>query len=282
MRVEICMFTYNRLPHLRMCLGYLLNHLVGLDDDDIFDVIVYDDCSTDDTPKFLKRAPVKVRRIKSKHPRSPSGMEKRLGNLRRHAVSQFLESSDNEFLILLDDDIMLGGPMIYRAVWDYNKLDKITGMNPGALTFHSMFGHSSFVQACGNVFANVSFSGEANMLFRRDHLEEVGNHFGDGEKQFGDEQIRATRRAGRKVYTRVHPPYKVQHIGIGTGGSKIWARKARQPRWVRHPYRCVYKVGKGQIIKIPDFDIQYYMSLLGSVDPAEAPSVYMKQKGEPW
>jgi len=245
-------------------------------------VIVFDDGSTDEQViSFLKEKEGQIEVVwGDKHPEVEDRFQlaKRLGKQRAKAVDRFLVS-DQEYLLLLDDDIIVGEGVIDEAVRDLGLLRRREGLRVGSLTLHAVCGISGFVQVLGSVFAEVQLSGEANWLFCREALEKTGNHFGEGEKEFADVQVQEMWKAGFKYFERSWVPYAVQHIGVGNGGSIIHQFSNRLPPWVSRPYVGNYKLGKGRLLDVPGFDLGMFLELVGSVSPQQAPALYLEKKG---
>jgi len=247
-----------------------------------FKVVVMDDGSKDERiPGMLHQKVVSneiARFMTSTNPRTEdtqSNKAARIGLQRQAAVEYFLTIGTEPYLFLMDDDIILGKGVIQEAVADFEMMRNITDANPGGLSLHAMFAHDGYRYFGQNIFCECRFSGEANMLLSRDGLQKTGNKFNDQKSGFGDTQIKAIRDAGLRYYTRVRPPYAVQHIGIGLGGSVIHAGVVRQPKWTCHPYRHLFKEDQGKLVCVPGFNIIRYTELLGQVDPSQAPLVYL-------
>ncbi len=52
--ISICVLTYNRSEHLKRILSFLRNELYNLDNKSEVELIISDNCSTDDTPAVIK------------------------------------------------------------------------------------------------------------------------------------------------------------------------------------------------------------------------------------
>lgn len=202
--------------------------------------------------------------------------DERIGIARQFAVTLFMES-DCYYLLLLDSDIIITRKTIAEAIHDYEALaltDKI-----GGYTLHPLGHVTEMIQKGAATFATIDLTGDAHMLFRRDHLELVGNHFGPEPHGFADNQIKAIYSAGRKYWTKLNPPHQVQHIGIGDNGSSIYENQ-KKPMWNLRPYRKCDD--SGEVLSVEGFDVQYYMDCVEKVGGDLAPRRYFEVKGVPW
>ena len=279
-KLTITVFSFNRYPHLKLCLSWLLHHdLAGCK------VIVRDDASTD--PRVLEW----LRHLASENKISlresdvwitrtnREGKEARLGIQRANALDEFMEDPEQgEFLVLLDDDIITTAASIRDAIRGYNLL-KCARVKPAAYTLHAWLTSHGFRKLNGEVYAKVRVTGESCLLFGREELMIVGNHFGPHNKGFADTQFQAIERAGYTYCTRVSPPHQVQHTGIGSGGSSIYIGQI--PSWVREPYQHTYPESQHRRwIDVKGFDIKRYMQILSHFPADRAPLAMLAEMKE--
>lgn len=181
---------------------------------------------------------------------------------RRLAVDWFLEcSSKGDLLFLKDDDVLVPWQSIVAAAEDLAALGK-TDYAPriGALTLYGPAGHTGGIWKRGEqAFTQLRLSGEAHVLLSREALIATGNQFTpDHDKGFADTQWAAFTAHGWRYVTRLWPPYEVQHLGFGPGGSCIHDQQTHPPFWCLGPYRTLYPRRDQQIIKVPGFDLETF------------------------
>jgi hypothetical protein len=274
--LEVVMFSYNRFPHLSLCSKWAIKHTKDLG----ASFSIFDDGSSDDRVLELlhqlsaQEVKVFVNEDSNKDSFTPA---QRIGLQRRRAVDSFL-SGDKEYLLMLDDDILIGAGAVQQALDDFELLKARPVTRVGALTLHALVGLGGFIRIEHKVFSDLCLSGEATWLFSREALEQTGNHFGSGPKEFADVQIAQMRTTGYKYYERSWPTYPVQHLGFGVGGSIIHSGRAKPPFWAQGPYVSNYKLTKGRIIDVPGFDMNKYLDLVRMGNPATAPLFYQNRR----
>lgn len=278
MKILVCTFVRDRFPHLKLCTKFLhsSSEVPGAQ----FEFVAFDDLSSDKRVQpFLKKEYSDVFPILSSQLVDANS---RLGFLRSAAVQTFLLKKDLDYLLLLDSDIIVTKKTIVEAIGNYNEVSKKLG-NVGGATLHALGTKhlGSRFKVGEETFSTLSLTGDAHMLFRRDHLTEVGNHFGSHFKGFADTQIREIIRLDRIYWTRIDPPYQVQHIGIGEGGSSIFTTDDEKPAWTTRPYWTYTPLAERTVLQVDGFDVLHYCRCVEKVGGSEAPLLYMEEKGIP-
>jgi len=271
MSILICMLSKDRYPHLKLCSEWLLKRMPPDSK-----LVVFDDGSTD------KRVHNHLRSLARRGADIYLGVDQqgldpaqRCGVQRRRAVNLFLASTE-QYLLLLDDDILVGAGAIEEAISDWRML-RAEGFRPGSLTLHGEMTQHDPQKIGDMTFAELRLSGEANWLFCRETLTE--NWFGFGPKEFADVQQQKMREQGLKYYGRIQPSYQVQHIGIGMHGSVIHRDRAVRPFWCDRPYTHTYGPSKGQMVQVGGFDLDFYLEACRVSAPEEVPLTYLRVKG---
>ena len=184
-RVEVATLVRDRIHHVILCTEWLHGSpdVEGFE----FDFVAFDDNSSSVVLKeFLKACYDRVVNVKNSQDEDRSS---RIGVVRKTIVDEFLSNSDHDFLLLLDSDIIVTKKTIAEGISDYNELDKFKNLGGGTLYplrhIKIKFLHNN------KMFGAMDLTGDAHMIFRRDHLARVGNHFGPGEGGFADTQIKA-------------------------------------------------------------------------------------------
>lgn len=204
----------------------------------------------------------------------------RIGSARRFAVDHFMARSDSVAMLMLDDDILLGPQTLRELVEDCRTLASYAHqLRFGGVTLHAtcsrvVASEAIVVTNDQRHFHPLAYSGEGHVLFSREALKRVGNHFGTYPGGYGDRQFEALARAGFPYLTRRSPSYSVQHLGFGDDGSVI-QDKGCGFSWVNRPYRAP---AGDAVIQVPGFDIDYYASVVQSVGGKNAPERYLKAK----
>jgi hypothetical protein len=277
--IKISFFTFNRYGMTKLCLDWLLKRVPKE-----ASVTIFDDGSDDEKligmlEKHEKAGRIElVRGEEHKKVESKGELDARLGLQRKKAVEHFL-ASDEDYLFLMDNDIIFGAGTLEEAVADYEYLLERPSMCVGSLSLHALVTVHALVQLEGKVFGRTMISGEANWLMSRDSIEKTGNHFGNKVKGFADDQLHALRKAGLQHYERTWPPYNVQHLGVGPDGSMIYNGVRKKPFWVAGPYTSNYRLSQETLLEVPGFDIDYYMECISMVGSDEGPLDYLKNKG---
>ena len=184
--------------------------------------------------------------------------DQRCGRQRKRIVDYFLAERDEPYLLLLDDDIILGPHTVSQLLNDFRALRSEGVAHPsyrvGALAVHGAHTvHREFILG-RTVFAHLTLTGEGAVLLARDALEAVGNHFGPQPQGYADTQWRALYDGGWAYLTRINPPYEAQHLGLGDGSmiqqgfDAFWLRDAWRANTPGRPY-----------LHVPGLDVQEFM-----------------------
>jgi hypothetical protein len=273
---------------LRLCLEWLVKG---------FDLVktpvtvtVWDDGSNDrGLLRYYKHLPkgVQLRQpFRKRSPRKESQrvLESRLGRMRHAIVEDFLENRDAPFLLMLDDDILVGRGVVKHAMLLYEFLASTSWAKIGALTLHGMLSLRNCLAVKRWRLAELSITGEANLLFHRPELGEIGNHFCTKLGGHADEQFSAIRRAKRKYWCVVCPPFGVQHLGFGPKAGVIEEVRKNDAFWTQRPY-LVHNLGEAHSgagwVSVAGFDMNLYVELVRAGEAAAnlAPKHYYEQKG---
>lgn len=273
--VLICLFSFNRYGHFKLCLEFLLKSIKSNE----IRIVIFDDGSTEQKMveylEFLKNK-IEVH-FSSKKKESTTVREgaSRIGNQRKKAIDYYLSQSDEKYVILLDDDVVITEESIFDLIRDFEFLDSTDYAKPGAMTFHGLSNPDCSMKIDGKVFSRFHFTGEAHIVFSRKTLLKVGNHFGGGSKEFADIQISQVLNAGLYYYERTWPYYQIQHIGFGTKGSIIHEHQKKPPPWAVGPYMSRWKRYNGPIL-VPEFNIQEYCAFVSEHGGDKAPLIYFE------
>ncbi len=274
----ICLFSYNRYGHLKLCLDFLLRDI----DKTSCEIIVFDDGSEDDRiSKYLERVFIENARVKQfcmkpkrGGPTSTTEGANRIAAQRKVAIDVFL-ATDYDYVFLLDDDVVVSCTTIMEAVKDFDFLSSTDYLNPGAISLHGQLGTDGYVAVDGKVFSLMHLTGEAHLLLSRTSLIAVGNKFGIGRRGFADTQLEALLNAGYDYIERTHPCYQVQHFGFGDKGSVIHEHQSKVPIWNRGPYRSTWKHGKNRPLEVSGFDLGKYCACVQEHGGRNAPLAYL-------
>lgn len=273
MKIRVALFTRDRFPHVRLCSEWLTQSqdVHGVH----FRFKVYDDGSTvPDLLSYLEHTYDDVKRVR--HPEEYDG-NARIGASRQLAIDEFMADGTEEYLLLLDSDMLTNKQSIADAAADYGEMRANPVTPAGLYTMHAQGHLVHRWSSGGSEFSTVGLTGEASMFLHQDDLVVVGNHFGPHYKGFGDTQIRACEAAGMYYGTRINPEYQIQHLGWGDKGSTIFADSTRPPPWVQRPFRRHY--GAQMPLVVPGFDLVYYEQCVRHAGGALAPRIYLEQKG---
>lgn len=274
-QVHVSTFIKDRFNHVQLCTDWLHNSQEILEHNFCFEAV--DDCSVDARIGDLIANKYDICTQTTYTSEDP---DQRIGMSRKQAVNRFIESADysiNDYLLLLDSDIIVTKQTIADAIADYEVLSKIYDV--GGATLHPL-GHIYNTEIINDkAFASVDLTGDAHMLFRKDHLIQVGNHFGDHYKGFADTQIQAIIKENRLYWSRTSPSYQVQHIGFGEGGTTIYKDKDRKPPWTMRPY-WTHVCPRG-VVKVQGFDVLQYADMVVKIGGDKAPLHYFNIKGVP-
>lgn len=272
-RVYVNITTHERPGLLRLCAGWLARSVNTLHPP--ISLAISDDCSQD--PKVgeclsrLAKRGVDVRTLKT--PKKLSGSQ-RLGWMRAKAIDRFLKYRSEPFLLLLDDDILVDSSTILAVIEDYSLLQSV-GATPGSLTLHGMKTRWAEVKYKDKVFSRLNITGDAHWLMDRGTLQVVGNRLGTQRNGFADPLLLALRGAGRYYYDRTQPPYEVQHLGFGVGGSVIHTRDGRTMEWNRAPYQTHVN----HWLTVDGFDVLRYAEYMRLLGTYKAPIKYAEEEG---
>jgi hypothetical protein len=165
------------------------------------------------------------------------------GFYRSQIVNQFLASSEHDYLLLTDGDVLINGGTVKEAVADYEALDehlRNKGSFLGMLTLHNWHGLRNEHRVGDEVFADILATGDGAVLFSRRSLEETGNQFSSLRQGNLDRQIARTYAAGGRCCTRYAPAYPVARLT-----TKLWT-----------DYRT------GEPLRPPGFDLDGFRSLV--------------------
>jgi len=259
--IMVATFVKDRYEHLLICQNYLRRSADVKDFE--FHLVAFDDNSTEPRvrkllTKLFARDVIVTRpcpdgvRPDSCQPAVTPGQ--RIGCARHLAVNMFLHLSKCEYLMLLDCDIIVSKEVIARAVKDYQMMSASHNVGGMSLYIHPNHIYRE-LNVKGTTYGFGDLTGDAHMLFRRDALENVGNHFGSAPGGFADTQIRAMLAVKHVYFTRMIPTYEVQHIGFGEGASSIYPVEAGY-FWTKRPY-WTYKEPK-KVIQVKGFDVLQY------------------------
>lgn len=271
MKICVAILVKDRFYHTKLCCDWLLRES---EEKHTFHFIAFDDYSIDpNVPLYLARRFQEVRHVVS---REVFDLSCRIGDIRRQVVDHFLTNTDDDFLLLLDNDILVSLNTLECAIDDYLALRSVHKV--GGLTLHGL-GHyrtdADIVTEKG-MFRPLTLTGDAHMLFHREDLLRIGNQFSAKVGGFADHQIKAIINEGSFYGTRIDPIYFVQHLGFGSSASIIYSKKGWIPFWNSRPYRHPIK---DDVLKVPGFDMELYCQLVNSVGGLKAPQRYMEVKG---
>lgn len=270
MKVVVATFAKDRFAHLQLCTEWLHSSPAPAGFD--FEFVAYDDRSDD-----IRVHPYLCSRYdKVFTPPLGATPDSRIGLARQAAVDTFVHQLEGDYLLLLDSDIIVTKETIAQVVRDYESMVD-DGWLVGGATLNPLGHIVETFERSGNVFGKMDLTGDAHMLFKRKHLELVGNHFGGHFKGFADTQIKAIIKHGRFYWSRINPAYQVQHIGIGQGGTTIYNDALKKPHWVMRPYWT--HVPPRGIVNVQGFDVLHYVELVNSVGGESAPLRYLQTKG---
>lgn len=271
MNICVAILIKDRFYHTKLCCDWLFR---GVAKKHQFRFIAMDDFSVDpNMPKYLTSHFAEVL-----HPDSTErhNLSCRIGAIRRQVVSHFCERCTDDFLLLLDNDILVSLYTLECAVDDYLSL-RVT-QSVGGLTLYGLGNYRNGVDIVveNGMFRPLSLTGEAHLLFHREDLLRIGNHFSVSHGGFADLQIKAIINSNCFYGTRIDPVYFVQHLGFGSSASIIYSKKGWIPFWNARPYRHPQK---DTILNVPGFDMDFYCQLVNQMGGLKAPQRYMEVKG---
>jgi glycosyltransferase involved in cell wall biosynthesis len=275
------MFTFNRYELTRLCVLWFLKRRP-----ENCEFIVFDDGSDDRALLGFLKKQQRAGNLSVVHGEQHEPVEskvdrdRRLGAQRRKAVERFMESG-NDYLFLMDSDVIFAEGSIEEAIRDLEMLQKREALKAGSITMHALITMHAQSRVQDAIYSRVNISGEAHWLLPRSSIERAGNHFRPTNKGFADEQLHAMWRAGLVHYERSWPPYRVQHLGFGgAAASMIYADHNGKPFWTTGPYQCNHRHGQGRLLCVPGFDVMYFSECLNACSSDEAGAkAYLKHKG---
>ena len=264
MKTLIILFSYNRHHALKNALLWLKKYPQR-----DCDLVVFDDGSTDKELRCKLEHAANggmIKHLDMRPPREPAPSknlaDSRIGEQRRRAVEYFLQQREYAYLFLMDDDILLSGTALVDAIQDYEMLRGNLELHVGALTLHAWHGIHSQRSIGGKLFALVKVTGESVLLMHRESIEKSGNCFGPHITGYADTQWEALRKAELLYYTRLSPPYEVQHIGVAPGGSAI---HRKMPFWVQDCWVDLAvpptRMGKRPYVPCGAFNPRWFMNI---------------------
>jgi len=241
MKAQLAILTCTRPSILELCLLKL-----GLTDKhrEVLEVVVCGNDKDDTGREVAERCGVKYRNIhRSDDTIDMDPARSRqisLGRARRDIVDVFAADDKygpDDFLVMLDDDILVTADTILEAIEDSKKFSKSTKVSCVALhPFKKRLSRSS-LKVGKKLFNFFDYTGECGMIWRRGALEEIGNHFGPEKGGHGDKQFETAREHGALI-TRFHPPYEMQHVGFEPlCPSLVFGHLVRGPGWTRQPLK---------------------------------------------
>ena len=312
MKTLVTVFSHERLYHLKLCLEFLEKATQPKDGHE-FVIIVVDDNSEDPELREWLTEQLDSDRIHSICVPDTSKIEGvdhytrgyRLAIARHEAIELFMHGDAN-YLLMLDDDIIVGPSTLYEALADFERLKSTKFFKPGALSLHALVSHHSFTIFPGQTYAELKYSGEANCIFDREAIKAVGNHYKPEREGFADHQFAAMIKSGYNYLTRIEPSYAVQHIGYGKGGSAIYRPESHDPLpfWTTRPYQVFHThaqvpleltsifghrekavvdngIGMTNPVQVPGFDIAMYDKLVQAHGGNLAAKYYLTERTIP-
>lgn len=278
-KVLVVTTTYNRPNLLRLTTGWLLK-----DRRDEFTYWIFDDGSTyKDVHTYLeemlsKGVAIHVSTLKRSYLGRPTlaVANQRCGLARRDVLTLALSvDPPYDYIFLKDDDVLVSSATVHECVGDLQALIQ-EGHKVGALTLFGLATLGEHFSFGTSMFAQLSYTGEAHVVFDRRALDVVGVHFGDQPKGFADVQFASLKSAGYSYCTRTKPPYQVQHLGVGPTGSVIHS-EGHAPFW------CVrgYYTEKDHQLEVAGFDHVLFSRVASRVGGELAAEAYLKEKGVP-
>lgn len=241
MKVQLAILTCNRPSILELCLLKL-----GLTDEhrEHLEVVVCGNDKDNTGCEVAERCGVKYLNIH--YNADPVDMDPArtaqisLGRGRRDIVDLFLTDDKyrpDDYLVMLDDDILVTADTILEAIEDFKAFSKSTKVSCVSLhPFKKRLSRSS-LKIGNKLFNFFDYTGECAMIWQRSVLSAVGNHFGPIEGGHGDKQFEQARSHGSLI-TRFHPPYEMQHVGFEPlCPSLVFGHLVRGPGWTRQPLK---------------------------------------------
>jgi len=273
MKVVVTVFSHDRPHHLELM---MFSFLLRTDRTNCDVMVLDDDSQMKETKAVLKklasRGDVEVVYEKSPIYECPQA---RIGSNRAKAVEYALKG-DYDYLLMLDDDIIIGRTTIQEAIADFISLQNDSPFsNVGAMSLHNPIptAKSSSVVVGGKTYGLFRFGGEANVMLSAKAMKRFGGKFGPGKGGFGDKFFEACNNHGMPYFCRMNPPHNVQHIGVGIGASKCY-KEGKMPFWVIDFYTTDYLPKKYTYVK--GFDRTWYSHAIHDVGALKAPLHYKR------
>jgi hypothetical protein len=265
--IAVFIFVKDRYKLTKLCSDFLLKS------QDVanfkFKFIAIDDSSEDDkVKKYINETYSYNKQFSS----TCSDPVQRIGMLRHFACNLFTYENDSDYLLLLDNDILVTKATIVEAINDYILLDTY---NIGGYTLKG-FSHflNDVIIIENKKFQSLSLTGDAHMLFSRKHLKVVGNNFSAKEGGFADNQISMIYEKGLRYYTRIIPHYQVQHLGFGQKASLCNQSDIFKPWWTMRPYWTF--IEPKQIVPVENFDVYRFANIANEFGPEKAADIFLK------
>jgi len=192
-RVAVVVAARNEEDEIGKCLEGLLNQDYP---DDLYQVCVVDDGSTDRTPEIVKEAASRDNRLKLIRVDKPeTGISPK-----KYAVTKGIENTDSEIVLLTDADCRVGPHWVRGMVSHFTpETGMVLGftsyrpdpwINPWLFAIQSLDFLSHIICAAGAIGAGQAFNSNANNLaFRRRVYDEVGGYGRRGKFLSGDDDL---------------------------------------------------------------------------------------------
>lgn len=274
--VFIALQSYNRYYNLQLMHRYLKGVWKKIH--------IFDDGSPDS--RIQKTIPNTCENFHSEEVHEPYCEEKansRCGLQRKKIVDYFLENRNEQFLMLLDDDIIVDKATIQDAYtdavsliecmekgnikWEKGSLDTC---NLGIYAFHIWMPDVVRFRCGDYLYGLPSLTGESCCFLNRGMLEEVGNKFGGEDEGYLNTQVRSMREEGYHIICRLNKPHPVQHIGI-EGSSYIHGNNRKY--WHQDLWRSY--VGDHDYLRPYNFNPEKYNDIVGKFGCKEASKHYL-------
>lgn len=241
-RISVIICTYNRAVRLNLALQSLARQTATKD---AFEVIVIDNCSTDNTQQVVENHRHSNGMAVSYHYESQPGLS--------YARNTGLHLANFDYLLYLDDDV-IAEPGLIRSYLDYLETsdsdylaclggkvliawengDKPVWL-PGEFLF--IYGHLDL----GEAIQATPFAVGCNMLWKKDVLLKFGGFSTDlgriGDKKLASEETELMNAVRKSNYHIFYIPTATVHH---------WAPKERQTR--KYIYEILYWLGVSKAI----------------------------------
>ena len=268
--VCICIQSYNRYWMLKLMKHYL---------EDIWsNVIIFDDGSTDDRI-WSEFSDSIVYSAESHDPVDEKEANKRCGAQRKKIVDYFLEKTNKNYLLWMDDDIIVNSYTLYDGLNDFKCLYRFskdartnsTLRGIGLYSFHTWMRDALRFEFKKNIYGVFSLTGESCCIQSRDVLIKFGNNYGPHVGGYLDTHVAALKKNGYHIICRLTNPLPVQHIGVGNTSFihpdhnlKYWHKDL----W--HSYETK------EHLRPKGFNPSIYLNLVETYGAKDAPEAYYK------